>query len=74
MRSQSILSQPVRSLIDPANPRPISAYEAELFARQERSRIVGELLAEGIFRAWRLIQRVAAAFTGKREPARASAT
>jgi hypothetical protein len=74
MRSQSILSQPVRSLIDPANPRPISAYEAELFARQERSRIVAELLAEGIFRAWRLIQRVAAAFTGRREPARVSTT
>jgi hypothetical protein len=74
MRSQSILSQPARILIDPANPRPISAYEAELFARQERARIIGELLAEGIFRAWRLIQRVAAAFTGKRVPARASAT
>jgi hypothetical protein len=74
MRSQSILSQPVRSIIDPANPRPISAYEAELFARQERSRIIGELLAEGIFRAWRLIQRVAGAFSGKREPARVTAS
>jgi hypothetical protein len=73
MRSQTILSQPARSPFDPANPRPISAYEAELFARQERARIIGELLAEGIFRAWRLIQRVAAALGGKRVPVRATA-
>ena len=64
----------MRSQITLSSTRPISAYEAELFARQERARIIGELLAEGIFRAWRLIQRVAAAFGGKRVPARVSAT
>lgn len=74
MRSQSILSQPVRSIFDPEDPRPISAYKAELFARQERARILGELLAEGIVRSWRLLQRVAGVFSGKRIPARASAT
>ncbi len=62
----------MRSHITLSSTRPVSAYEAELFARQERARIVGELLAEGIVRTWRLIQRVAAVF--KRAPASVSAT
>jgi hypothetical protein len=64
----------MRSHITLPSTRPVSAYEAELFARQERARILGELLAEGIVRTWRLIQRVASVFSGKRIPARASAT
>jgi hypothetical protein len=63
MRSQTTLSP---------TPRPISVYEAELFARQERARLVGELVAEGILRAWRLIQRIAGA--AKRQPARVAAS
>jgi hypothetical protein len=72
MRSQSILSKTPRPLGDPAHPdRPISAYEAELYARQERSRLVGELIAEGILRAWLLVRRLARS-TPKPVPARAA--
>jgi hypothetical protein len=72
MRSQSILTKTPRPLGDPANPsRPISAYEAELYARQERARLIGELLAEGIFRAWRFLQRLAGS-APKPTPARAT--
>jgi hypothetical protein len=74
MRSQSILSKTPRPLGDPAHPnRPISAYEAELYARQERARLVGELIAEGILRSWRLLQRLAGS-AAKRPQARATAS
>lgn len=63
MRSQSILSKPARFTFDPG--RPLSAYEAELFARQERARLIGELLAEGIVRVTRFVQRLMSA-PGKR--------
>jgi hypothetical protein len=70
MRSQSILAKIPRPLGDPANPsRPISAYEAEIYARSERARLIGELLAEGIYRGWRLLQRLGSI---RRSPASAA--
>lgn len=50
--------------------QPMSAYQAELFARQERARIIGELLAEAILGSWRLIQRIGTALRSRRAPAR----